>query len=405
MPQTRYLSILERLLAIQATSIGPALDDASTLIAEAIEADKVDTFLHEPAHQTLVAVGTSMTPLGEKQRALGLDRLAIANRGRTVEVFETGRVYQSGHVDADAGELSGVRDGLGIRSSIIVPLDITGERRGVVQASSTRAEAFVAGDRAFLETVARWVGLVIQRAELIERVTRAAGEQARRLAAEELVTVLAHDMRNHLSPILSRVYLLRLHAERDGRRRDVDDADALARGLARLQRLISNLLDVARIEQGLFSLVRQPTDLVALAREAVAGVATPQFRITLEAPDDEVIAEVDPERIRQALENLLLNAQRHAPESPVTVRVAREPGRGERLAVVCVQDRGPGIAPELLDRLMQRFVRGSRGGGLGIGLYLARRIAEAHGGRLDAASAVGQGATFRLRLPLAPAPA
>lgn len=401
MPQTKYLAILERLLAIQATSIQPALDEAATFIAEAVNADKVDTFLHEPAHQTLVAVGTSLTPMGAKQRALGLDRLALANRGRTVEVFETGRAYHSGQVQDDDQELPGIREGLGVRSSIIVPLDITGVRRGAVQASSSRREAFQDEDVAFLRTVARWVGLVIQRAELVDRIAREAGEQARRLAAEELVTVLAHDLRNYLSPIMSRVYLLRVHAEREGRQRDVHDAEALTRGLTRLQRLISDLLDVARIEQGVFSVVRQAIDVSELARETVAAMVTPQFNVDVDAPE-EVIAEVDPDRIRQALENLLVNARRHAQGSPVLVQVRREPSREGDVAVVSVQDQGPGIPPELLQRLAQRFVRGRRPGGLGIGLFLARRIAEAHGGRLEAASRLGQGATFRLIFPIAP---
>src|SRR5690606_30416733 len=178
MPQTKYLEILERLLAIQATRLEPALNEASTLIGEAVGAEKVDTFLREPGRQTLVAVGTSETPLGDQQRALGLDRLAIANRGRAVEVFESGQPFLDGQADADERELPGIRIELGVRSSIVVPLEINGERRGVVQASSTRREAFAADDLAFLQSVARWVGRVVPRAELVERLTREAGAQA-----------------------------------------------------------------------------------------------------------------------------------------------------------------------------------------------------------------------------------
>lgn len=86
----------------------------------------------------------------------------------------------------------------------------------------------------------------------------------------------------------------------------------------------------------------------------------------------------------------------------VAVRVRRETCCDGETVVVSVEDRGPGIAPELLRRLMERFVRGQGAGGLGLGLYLARRIAEAHGGRLEAASRVGQGASFRLLLPILP---
>jgi hypothetical protein len=124
--QPDYLTTLERLLAIQATAVKPALDEATTYIAQALRADKVDAFLYDPAITSLVAVGTSHTPMGAHQHALGLDRLPLANGGRTVEVFQTGVPYHSGQVDTDQGELLGVRDGLGIRSAMAVRLDVNG---------------------------------------------------------------------------------------------------------------------------------------------------------------------------------------------------------------------------------------------------------------------------------------
>src|SRR3712207_5369906 len=133
-PPATHVRALERLLAIQALSVKPALDEASTVIADAIGADKMDVFLYEPASHTLVAAGTSRTPMGEQQQALGLDRLPIANGGRAVEVFQTGQVYHHGQMDTDLEELLGVREALGIRSAVVVPLDLRGVRRGVVQA-------------------------------------------------------------------------------------------------------------------------------------------------------------------------------------------------------------------------------------------------------------------------------
>jgi hypothetical protein len=91
--QPAYLTTLERQQALQATAIKPALDEATTFIAQALRADKVDTFLYDPARTSLVAVGTSRTPMGQRQQARGLDRLALANGGRSVEVFQTGGPY------------------------------------------------------------------------------------------------------------------------------------------------------------------------------------------------------------------------------------------------------------------------------------------------------------------------
>jgi two-component system, OmpR family, sensor kinase len=395
----KLLATLGQLLAIQATAIKPALDTASTLIADALGADKVDTFLYDPTKDTLVAVGTSTTPMGQQQRALGLDRLALANGGRSVEVFQTGRIYHHGQVDADVAELRGIREALGVRSELAVPLVIDGVRRGVLQADSAQPDAFSEADAHFLEAVAHWVGMLIQRAELVERLTREAIQAARRLVAEELVTVLAHDLGNHLTPLLGRVQILHRRAAREGRTREVQDALVLQQGLQRLQRLIADLLDVGRIEQGVFTVARQPVNLSDLAHEAASALQTPQFRVEVQAPD-ELVGMVDPNRIQQAIENLLSNARRHAPGSPVRLVIESEQRSNALWAIVRVQDRGPGIAPEVLPHLMERFVRGRQSHGLGIGLYLARSIAEAHGGTLEVTSTVGQGTTFRISVPL-----
>ena len=227
----RRLPTLERLLAIQATDLKSALVEASDLLAEALAADKVDVFLHDPAIGSLVAVGTSDTPMRRRQHALGLDRLPLANGGRTVEVYQTGQPYLTGRADQDPGVLPGVVRELGVRSMIVVPLDVAGARRGVLSAASGQPNHFGERDLRFLETVADWVAMVAHRAELVERVAAQAADQGRRVAAEELITVLAHDLRNYLAPLQGHVGLLRRRAERDGRARDVESATLAARGV------------------------------------------------------------------------------------------------------------------------------------------------------------------------------
>lgn len=396
--QVRLLVLLERLLAIRATAVKPALTEAANLAAASVAADKVDIFLHESATETLVAIGTSDTPMGRQERALGLDRLPLANGGRVAEVFQNGKIHQSGQVDTDPNELRGIREALGVKSSLIVPLDVAEVRRGALLLSSARRDAFSVEDRMSVELIARWVGLIVERAELIERLQRDASEEARRLTAEELMTVLAHDLRNYLAPLLARVQLLHLHAEREGRTRDLAETEGLMQGLQRLQHFVADMLDLARIEEGLFALVREPVNLADLARLIATTTQSPDFRVTVDAPAA-LIAHVDIDRIRQALGNLLANAARHAPGSPVTLRAGTESRVGGEYVVLAVSDRGPGISAHLLPRLTERFVRGARTQGLGLGLYLVRRIAEAHGGKLEAESTFGKGATFRLVLP------
>jgi two-component system sensor histidine kinase BaeS len=134
----------------------------------------------------------------------------------------------------------------------------------------------------------------------------------------------------------------------------------------------------------------------------VAGVLdTPQHPIKLELQDGEpLLTPADPARLRQCIENLVANATQHSPAAaPISVFARGARGaRQEPRVVVEVVDEGPGIAPEFLPHVFERYVTRERGG-LGLGLYIAKRIAEVHGGDLSVASQPGKGARFTLSLP------
>jgi DNA-binding CsgD family transcriptional regulator len=173
------LTTLQRLLTIDASELRPALDQASTLIADALEADKVDVFLYEAASNSLVALGTSDTPMGHRQHELGLHRMPLANGGPPVTVFQSGEPYLTGHADQDPEQPRGVIDGLGVRSQVDVALGVNQERRGVLAVVSAEPERFSTRDLRFLEAAAGWIGLVTHRAELFEARTREVFEQGR----------------------------------------------------------------------------------------------------------------------------------------------------------------------------------------------------------------------------------
>jgi signal transduction histidine kinase len=244
---------------------------------------------------------------------------------------------------------------------------------------------------------------VLRRIELDEQNAAASVEHGRQMAAEELVTVLAHDLRNHLAPILGRVDIVRRRAAREGHEANIRDTLELRRSVDRVNRLISDLLDVARIDQGLFEVAPEPLDLTTLVREAAEGLTVPGTQIEVDVPV-EMTAVVDPARIRQALENLVANAVQHAPtETAVSIRLRLDASDGTRpCVVISVNDRGPGIDPELLPHLFDRFARSRDSSGLGMGLFLARQIAEAHGGRLEVVSSSADGTQFNLVLPAEP---
>jgi two-component system OmpR family sensor kinase/two-component system sensor histidine kinase BaeS len=175
-----------------------------------------------------------------------------------------------------------------------------------------------------------------------------------------------------------------------------------------LSRLIHDLRELSLAEARELPLHKQRVDLREIVRQATT-VIQPQLEgkeieLTAELPEEPLPVEVDPQRIRQVLLNLLSNAQRYTPEGGrIAVRVARQ---GES-AQVSVSDSGPGIPADDLPYVFERFWRGDKSrtrssGGTGLGLAIAKQLIEAHGGRIWAESAPGRGATFHFALSLQP---
>jgi two-component system, OmpR family, sensor kinase len=398
--QDRLLTTLEGLLELPTTDVKATLQQATSLIAEVLAADKVDVFFHDLGSETLVALGTSDTPMGRKQHAIGMDRLPLANRGRTVEVFLTGTSYLTQHADQDPEELVGIRVGLDVKSEIAAVFEVETLRRGVLLAVSSTQEFFSEQDLHFLGAVARWIGIVMHRAELIERTQREAVEQGRRLAAEELLTIMAHDLGNYLTPLKGRIELLERRARREGREQDLRDARAVNHTFGLLTRVIADLLDVARLHQGIFAIDAQHMHFMALVQEVVAAFSTPETPISIHSCV-EVNFTADPNRLRQLLENVLANAVKYAPkQTPITVEVHIERRADGLWMILTVSNQGPSLPPEKLATFFQPFAVGAQSTGLGLGLYLANRIAAAHGGTLSIDSPSGQGVQVTLALPV-----
>lgn len=218
------------------------------------------------------------------------------------------------------------------------------------------------------------------------------------IQARERITVLAHDLKNLLTPLRNRVDLISKRADRENRGRDLRDAKEAILAIERLNQLITDLLDAERLDQGLFTLRLAPVELVRMARET-AEMLHGSSKIHVRAAG-EISILADASRLRQALENVITNAVQHSPPGkPVTVTVEVERHAGGEWAIVTIADEGPGIPPDRIPFLFQRYQPGVRSNGLGLGLFLAQGIAWAHGGTLTADSSPGDGTRFRLSLP------
>lgn len=393
------LQVVHQLLAIEAVSLRDALTQAATLLASVMAVDKIDAFVYDAPTETLVAVGASDTAMGRRQHQIGMDRMPVVNRGREVEVFKTGKSFRSGNAGVDAHMLLGTTEGLGVQSMLAVPLEVAGVRRGVLVAMDSRRDVFRDVDVVFFETLARWVGMVLQHAEATAMLTRAA-VATRQGLAEDLMTVLAHDLKNHLTSLPGHLDILRRRAEAAERSDDLRNIGAARRAAKRVSHLAVDLLDAARLEQGFFALQYVRTDLAQLVREAVEDLGVDENLVEMKLPD-ELAADVDPDRILQALDNVLRNAIRHSPAGiPICIELKVYVRGDTKWTAISVRDRGAGIDPTLLPGIFVRFARGPGSSGLGLGLFVARGVAEAHGGSLVATSEEGMGTTFRFSLPL-----
>ena len=220
--------------------------------------------------------------------------------------------------------------------------------------------------------------------------------------ANAIVAVAAHELKNALGGI--GVALARCEQRLAGGRAVTADDVAVARAeVRRLSALVNDLLDGARVDLGVIHVEPRAFDVAALVREVVDMFCAARARpVTLDVPGEPTVISADAERVRAVLVNYLENAAKYAPApAAISVRLGASPHAGRvRLSVV---DAGPGIAPSDQARLFQRFFRGSSAArrleGLGLGLYVCRAVAEAHGGEVGVISRPGAGATFWLDLP------
>ncbi len=243
---------------------------------------------------------------------------------------------------------------------------------------------------------------------------RSLREQTERLAEadrakDEFLATLSHELRNPLAPLRNAIELLRRTREGDTRFEAVHLM--MERQLDHLVRLVDDLLEVSRISRGTFSLRKEQVELAAVVRSATE-TSEPLIRagghaLIVELPEEPLWLEGDLVRMAQILANLLNNAAKYTDHGGrIRLRAWRDGG----MAAISISDNGVGIAPEAMPRMFEMFSRGDRDsgrsqGGLGIGLALSRRLAQMHGGSLEARSdGPGKGSEFIARLPLTAVP-
>ena len=245
--------------------------------------------------------------------------------------------------------------------------------------------------------------------EMAAELQRRAGERDQlETMKDEFVLTASHELRSPLTSVQGFAELLMLEREKLSPKQ-ADTVEIILDNTRHLVRLLNDLLDLARSDAGRLTIKPAPTDVASLVDDAVRTMRsqTEASHQTLRHETEAGLppVNVDKDRIRQVLVNLLTNAHEYSPDGASIEVVAAHRNGGVELAVI---DNGPGMPEDQVEHIFERFTRGDAGltqhvGGTGLGLAISKSLVELHSGSIEAESTPGLGSTFRVRLPAAPA--
>jgi len=293
--------------------------------------------------------------------------------------------------------------GLGLRSRVLAPLQVGPRTIGMLGLVRAEADAFVPEELELVALLGRLVATAVQNIRAYE-AERSTADELRRLSAlrADFVSLVSHELRSPMAAVIGAARTLQSRwRELSAEQRQAFLA-LIGDETSRLANLIDDVLDTSRIEAGTFSFTFSDVDLTELLRDVVAAAELAQDEVELSTEVSGALPPVrgDRERLRQVIQNLVDNAVKYS-SAGGRVRVSATTDDG--LVLIDVEDQGPGIAPEDQELIFEKFGRSGGGAarpGTGLGLFIARSIAEAHGGKLDVESVLAHGSLFRLELPI-----
>jgi two-component system, OmpR family, sensor histidine kinase KdpD len=299
------------------------------------------------------------------------------------------------------------QDGSGAAAGwVALPLRVSVANRGALAVRARRGTAGSPEEQQLLQTCAALLAIALERIHYIEVAQATAlqieGERLRNV----LLSAISHDLRTPLASMVGLAESLRLAPPAlSGAQQEI--ADAIAASARRMASMVTNLLDLARLQSGAVALNRewQPLEEVAGSAWAAAAGVLARHRVVSRLPADLPLVHIDAVLMERVLVNLLENAAKYSPAGSAVELSAAV--RGDEIEIV-VEDNGPGLPPGREETLFETFERGHRESnipGVGLGLALCRAIVQAHGGQIRAEAAAGTGARFVIGLPLGQPPA
>jgi signal transduction histidine kinase len=321
------------------------------------------------------------------------------------EVRKTGHtVYRRDMADQEYAEEQEFTE-LGLRCRLAAPLVVGARTVGMVSLVRVEPDAFTEDEVELVSLLGRFLGSAVQNIRAYE-AERATVEELRRLSAlrADFVSLVSHELRSPMAAVIGSAKTLHQRWRELTPEQRESFLGLIEHETNRLAELVGDVLDTSRIESGSFSYTFGDVDVGELIQESAAAAESGQDEVTINANVRRPLPPIrgDRERLRQVITNLIDNAVKYSPAgSEVMVDAFADNGR----ISVEVRDRGPGIAREHQTLIFEKFGRVSGENakpGTGLGLFIARSIAQAHGGTLDVHSAPAEGATFALVLPVEP---
>jgi signal transduction histidine kinase len=293
---------------------------------------------------------------------------------------------------------------LGLRSELVTPLLLGARTIGMLSVSRERVDAFSEDEVELIALLGRLVATAVQNIRAYEAERRRVEELAQlsQLRAD-FVSLVSHELRSPMAAVIGAARTLQDRWRMLTAEQRESFLALIGDETARLAELVGDVLDTSRIEAGTFSYRFEEVDLSRVVDEAIETAVLAQQEVPVVASGHGALPAVrgDRTRLRQVLGNLIENAVKYSPEGG-EVRVSAVAANGE--VRIAVRDAGPGIPRDHQARIFEKFGRvdvpGASKPGTGLGLFIARSIAEAHGGSLDVSSGAEPGSTFTLTLPV-----
>ena len=311
--------------------------------------------------------------------------------------------YQFGKTTSRFEELDGgSSDRTNVRHFLGIPLKLAGQSKGVLVFIRFGGPVFTSDQIHLAEFIALHVAQILERKQLVNQIANLEAKRRLDSLQDDFIAMISHELLTPLGFIKGyATTLLREDTSWDEvtRREFLSIIDEES---DRLRNLIDNLLDSSRLQAGTLQMVFQTVRLDTFLKELSLRMRSmyDTLRVDLELRASGLQANADPTRLTQVFDNIVSNAIKYAPGSAIKIILDKK----NQQARISVQDYGPGIPLEHLDKIFQRFYRIQQTStsvrGSGLGLYITRKIIQAHGGEIEAQSHVGMGTTFQIYLPL-----